>query len=131
MRILTIAVLFCFAGSALAEDKKPDGTWTKKAGDFDLKFTFKKDGVVHFTMGNGTDKCDMEAKCTYEKGNIVKGKLTKFTKQGNFPDLKEGHEFKFKFVIDGKKAKLSDIETEGADDQGKMAIEGEYEKGSD
>jgi hypothetical protein len=129
--MLSIAVLFAFGSVATAEDKKPEGTWGKKAEGFDIKVTFKKGDMLTFVMDNGNDKMELEAKCTFEKENVIKCKTTKYTKTGNGPDIKEGFEFSFKFKVDGKKAKMSDIEAEGVDEGGKQLVGGDYEKAAD
>lgn len=133
MRTLAVLALFVFGGIlAAADDKKPIGTWTKKAEGFDLKFTFKKDNVFVFGMDNGTDGAEMESKCTFEKDGTVKCEVTKFTKKGNFNAEKEvGYKFSFKFEVTGKKAKVSAIEGKDIDETAKSVVEGEYEKAAD
>lgn len=133
MRVLAITALFCCGVAALADDKKdakkPEGSWAKKESGFDIKFTFKKGDVLVVKMSNGADTIDLEAKCTFEKDGVVKCKTTKFTKEGNGPDVKAGDEFTFKIKFDGKKAKLSDIESKdiSIDDAGKNLVQGDYE----
>ncbi len=132
MRTVAILSLFVFTGVALAEDKKPVGSWCKKAEGFELKFTFKKDNVFVFSMDNGTDGCTMETKCTFEKDGTVKCEVTKFEKKGNFSEEKEvGYKFSFKFEINDKKAKVSDIKGENINEQAKAVVEGDYEKAAD
>jgi uncharacterized protein YkuJ len=138
MRIAAILSLFVFSGVVLAEDKKtaddkkPVGTWVKKAEGFELKFTFKKDNVFVFDMSNGSDGCTMESKCTFEKDGTVKCEVTKFEKKGNFDAAKEvGYKFSFKFDAKDKKATVSKIEGNDIDDQAKALVEGEYEKSAD
>src|SRR6516162_1790723 len=72
MRMLSIAVLFAFGSVAAAEDTKPEGTWGNKADGFDIKVTFKKGDMLTFVMDNGNDKMELEAKCTFEKENVIK-----------------------------------------------------------
>jgi uncharacterized protein YkuJ len=138
MRSLAVLILFVFSGVGVAEDKKPAdvkkpvGTWTKKAGDFEFKFTFKKDNVVVFSMSNGTDGCDMTSKCTFEKDGTVKCEVTQFEKKGNFPEEKKvGYKFSFKFAAKEKTATVSDIEGEDIDKSAKDAVEGDYDKSAD
>ena len=60
MRILSIAALFTvgvLAVPSFAEDKKdkaPTGSYTRKAGDLDLKLVWKKDSMMefHVTIGD-------------------------------------------------------------------------------
>lgn len=132
MRTLAVLSLFLIGGSALAEEKKPIGTWTRKAEGFDLKFTFKKDNVFVFSMSNGTDGCDMESKCTFEKDGTVKCEVTKFEKKGNFgADIAAGFKFSFKFEVGDKKATVSKLEGKDIDDQAKSLVEGDYPKAAD
>lgn len=131
MRSLAIAVLFVFVGVASADEKKPTGKWSKEADGFVLKFNFKKDDVMVFSMGNGNDTCEMETKCTHEKDSIVKCEVKKYTKNGNLPDVKEGFKFSFKFAVKDKKATISDIEAENVNDDAKKLVEGDYEKAAD
>ena len=132
MRVLTIVSVFVFSSALSAEEKKPVGTWSKKADGFDMKFIFKKDNVFVFSMDNGTDGCTMETKCTFEKDGIVKCEVTRFEKKGNFPEEKEvGYKFSFKFEVKDKKAKVSKIEGDNINEQAKAAVEGEYEKSAD
>lgn len=129
MRIAAIISMFVFSSIALAEEKQPVGTWTKKAEGFDLKFTFKKDNVFVFSMSNGSDGCVMTSKTTIDKDGTIKCEVTKFEKMGNFGAEKEvGYKFSFKFAVDGKRAKVSKIEGADIDDQAKAVVEGDYEK---
>jgi len=138
MRAVSIVVLFCFAGTAAAEEKKakteekkPTGAWTRKAEGYDLKFAFKKGDVMVFTMAGSNDSCEMENKCTYGKDGVVKCKVTKYSKNGNFPEIKEGFEFSFKFTIKDKMAKISDLEATGVEEAAKAVVEGDYDKVTD
>jgi hypothetical protein len=136
MRAMMIVALFCFAGTAVAEEKKSDskkpmGAWTKKADSFDIKFAFKKDDVMVFTMASTNESCEMTSKCTFGKDGAVKCKVTKFTKNGNFPEIQEGFEFSLKFVAKDKTAKISDLEAKGVDDAAKSIVEGDYDKATD
>ena len=132
MRALAILSLMVVSNASFAEEKKPVGTWTRKAEGFDLKFTFKKDNVFVFSMNNGSDGCEMESKCTFEKDGGVKCEVTKFEKKGNFgAPIEAGFKFSFKFEQDGKKAKVSKIEGKDIDDQAKAVVEGDYEKSAD
>jgi len=130
MRLVAIAALFCFSGSSLAEEKKPAGSWTKKVEAFEIKFAFKKDNVMVFTMVNSNENCEMTSKYTVEK-DVVKCKVTKYTKNGNFPEIKEGYEFSFKFTTKDKKAEISDIDGKDIDEMAKKIVEGDYEKATD
>jgi hypothetical protein len=136
MRALTIVAFFCFTGVVVAEEKKSDenkpaGAWVKKADSFEIKFAFKKDDVMVFTMTNSNENCEMKSKCTYGKDGAVKCKVTKFTKNGNFPDIEEGFEFSFKIVAKDKMAKITDLEAKGVDEAAKSLVEGDYEKATD
>ena len=131
MRSLAIVALFVFVGTLSAEEKKPTGKWSKEADGFVLKFDFKKADIMVFTMGNGNDSCEMETKCTFEKDGLVKCELKKYTKNGNFPDLKEGFKFSFKIVIKDKKAMISDVDAPDADENAKKLVEGEYQMVAD
>lgn len=115
-----------------AKDKELTGTFKRKAGDLDLKMAFKKDGVLVFEVGVGADGAVMDCKYKKEKDGTYKCEITKFEKKGDFPVTKEkGYEFSFKFAVKDGKGTLSDFKGADVDDNAKMAIEGEYEKGTD
>ena len=107
MRILAVLAVVAFTSSlVLAEekDKALTGTFTKKAGDFDLKFEFGKKNTFKFSMTNGSDGCEMDAKYTLEKDGTLKCEVTKFEKKGNSPAEKpNGYKFSFKADIKEKK----------------------------
>jgi predicted metal-binding protein len=131
MRMMSIVALLCFASAAMSDEKKPSGTWVKKVEGFEIKFAFKKGDVMVFSMGSSNESCQLESKCTFEKDGVVKCKVSKYTKNGNFPEVKEGFEFSFKFSAKDKSAKVSDINAADIDDTAKTFVEGDYEKATD
>lgn len=132
MRAIAIAALFCFSAAALAEDKKPTGNWSKKAEQFELKFSFQKNDVMVFTMDNGNDGCTMKSKCVFDKDGVVRCEVTDFEKKGNFPVTKEkGYKFSFKIEVKDKKAKVSHFEGDEIHEEAKSLLEGDYEKVAD
>lgn len=132
MRIAAMLVMFVLGATfakADEKDKKLSGAWTKKAGDFELKFDFKKENTFTFTMSNGTDGCELGAKYKLEKDGTLKCEVTSFEKKGQFPVEKTvGYKFSFKFDVTDKTAKLSDLAGDDIDDQGKQQLAGEYTK---
>ena len=115
-----------------AKDKELTGAFKRKAGEMDLKMTFKKDGVMVYEVTVGEAGCTMESKYKKEKDGTYKFEVTKFEKKGDFPVSKEkGYEFSFKFVVKDGKGTMSDFMGADVDDNAKMAIEGEYEKATD
>jgi hypothetical protein len=128
MRTLAVLTLLTLGGAAAADEKKLEGAWAKKVQDFEIKVAFPKADALVFTMGNGNDSCKLEAGYKREKDGTLKCKVTKYEKNGNFPDIKEGFEFSFKFEPKGKKGTLSDLKAENVADEAKGAVEGEYDK---
>jgi hypothetical protein len=131
MRILTVLALFACASLVRADDKDKDelkGTFTKKAGDFDLTFKFEKAGEFTFKMSNGTDGCVMDVKYTKEKDGLIKAEVTKFEKIGNFGAEKEkGYKFTMKAKLKDKKLEISEIEGDDISEDAKQTVQGEYE----
>src|SRR5262245_9773691 len=128
MRTLTVFALLAIAPMAVADDKELKGAFTKKAGDFDLTFEFKKDGIVVFKMTNGTDGCEMESKYTRDKDGVIKAEVTSFEKKGNFGVEKDkGYKFAFKAKINNKKLEISDLEGDDIGEEAKQLVHGEYE----
>jgi hypothetical protein len=139
MRILSVLAALVAAAllsiPAAAEEKAKDkeksnalaGAFSKKAGDYELTFDFKKD-TFNFKMISDANGCEVDFKYTRDKDGLVKGELTKFTKKGDFPVEKEkGYKLAFKAKIDGKKLVISDVDGEGIDDEAKNVFSGEYE----
>lgn len=146
MRILTLLALFGLLSFTVADDKKtdkkeekkekaderPKGKFTKSANNLELSWEFKKDDIVVFKMGDGTNGCTLEAKAKFEKDGLVKCTTETFVTEGNFPITKDkGFEFSFKYKVDGKKIVISDLEGEGINDEARETVGGEYESKTD
>jgi hypothetical protein len=139
MRSLALLVGMTLVSFSFAQDEKKDekknpanGTWTRKAGDFDLTLTFKKekkDTTLKISLLNGENGAIIDNEAKFEKDGVVKCKITKFEKKGDFKVEKEpGFEFSFKVKVEKKKMTLSDMEGKDIDDAGKAIFEGEYDK---
>ena len=137
MRMLSAFALLAaglVAGPAVADDaakkdKEPTGSYTRKAGDMDLKLEFKKDKVLLFHVTVGDAGCLMTSKYTTDKDGVYHCELTAFEKKGDFPVTKEkGYKFSFKFALKDKGATLADLTGDEIGEEPKKAIEGEYEK---
>jgi len=141
MRILSALALFAFTLSAAAvaapdkdkdKEKELSGTYTRKAGDMDLKLVFKKDNVLEFHVTVGDAGCVMTSKYTREKDGTVKAEVTNFEKKGDFPvDKPKGYQFSFKWEPGEKSGKLSELKGDEIADEQRQAVEGEYEAKSD
>jgi hypothetical protein len=132
MRILSIAALFVFVGTAAAEEKQLAGSWSRKADNHELKMVFLKDNMLQFSMNNGDDGCALDAKYTVDNDGVVKCEITKFEKKGNFGVEKEkGYKFSFKVEIKGKVAKISQFDGADIPDEAKSVLEGDYETVAD
>jgi hypothetical protein len=139
MRILPALALSAFALAAVAApDKEKDtpkelsGTYTKKAGDLDLKLVFKKDHVMEFHVTVGDAGCVMTSKYTRDKDGTIKAEVTNFEKKGDFPVTKDkGYQFTFKWEPGEKSGKLSELKGDDIQDEQRQAVEGEYEAKSD
>lgn len=138
MRVLSILALLA-AGvlviPASAEEKKakaPTGTYTRKAGDLDLKVVWKKESVMEFHVTVGDAGCVMTSKYTMEKDGVFKCEVTEFEKKGDFPAVKEkGYKFSFKLEMKDKKFVMSDLTGDDITADQKQAVEGEYDQASD
>lgn len=118
-----------------AEDKKDDkkkekpakltGSWSKDIGDGTVTFEFKSKDKLIATLDAGNKKLVVTCEYSVDKDGLVKGKITQSEGDGDKPQ--DGYTFKFKFVVDGDKAKLSDYDADNADAV-KSLLEGEYKK---
>jgi hypothetical protein len=136
----TLSVLALFAAGALvipaaAEEKKDkplSGTYTRKAGDLDLKMVWKKDNMMEYHVTAGDVGCVMTSKYTKEKDGTYKCEVTEFEKKGDFPAQKDkGYKFTFKLEMKDKKLVLSDLTGDDITSEQKQAVEGEYDYASD
>ena len=115
-----------------AKDKPLAGSYTRKAGDLDLKMVFKKDNVLDFHVTAGDAGCVMTSKYTKEKDGTYKCEVTTFEKKGDFPFTKDkGYKFSFKVEMKDKKLVLSDLNGDDIGAEQKQAAEGDYEHKSD
>lgn len=124
------------AGTLVADDKDAKkeltGTYTKKAGDLDLKLVFKKDNMMEFHVTVGDAGCVMTSKYTREKDGTIKAEVTNFEKKGDFPVEKpKGYQFSFKWEPGEKSGKLSELRGEEIGEDQRQSVEGEYEAKSD
>lgn len=131
------AVLALCLGGALfgvshADEKAKDkekartGSFSRTAGDLNLKIVFKKDKVLEYHVAAGDASCVLTCKYTVEK-DVYSMEVTEFTKKGEFPVTKEkGYKFSMKIVGDDKKLTVSDFKGDDVDDGAKQAIEGDY-----
>lgn len=135
MRILSALALLA-AGTLVADDKDAKkeltGTYTKKAGDLDLKLVFKKDNMMEFHVTVGDAGCVMTSKYTREKDGTIKAEVTNFEKKGDFPVEKpKGYQFSFKWEPGEKSGKLTELRGEEIGEDQRQSVEGEYEAKSD
>lgn len=136
MRLLSIALL-CLGGlvvSLHAEDKPKEkakdaaltGTYTRTAGDLDLKLVFLKDGMAEYHVAIGDANCVLTCKYKVEK-DVYSFEVTEFAKKGDFPVVKEkGYKFSMKLAKGDKKLTVSEFKGDDVDDGAKAAIEGDY-----
>lgn len=132
MRTLSVLALLAVGVVAVADDKdkkEPTGTYTRKAGDLDLKLDFKKDKVVVFTGDVGDVGFVMTSKWEMGADGIYHCEVTKFEKKGDFPVIKEkGYKFSFKLEVKDKSVVMSDLNGDEIAEDQKKAVEGEWEK---
>jgi hypothetical protein len=138
MRTLSVLALFAIGmlvDPAAAEEKKEkplSGTYTRKAGDLDLKMVWKKDNIMEYHVTIGDAGCVMTSKYTKEKDGTYKCEVTEFEKKGDFPAQKDkGYKFTFKLEVKDKKVVLSDLTGDDIANEQKQAVEGEYDFASD
>ena len=132
MRTLSVLALFAVGLVAVADDKdkkEPSGSYTRKAGDMDLKIEFKKDKVMVFHGDVGGAGFVMTSKYDRDADGIYHCEVTKFEKKGDFPVTKEkGYKFSFKLEVKDKAIVMSDLNGDEISDDAKKAVEGEYER---
>jgi len=132
MRTLSVLALFAFGLVAVADDKdkkEPTGSYTRKAGDMDLKIEFKKDKEMVFHGDVGDVGFVMTSKYMKDADGIYHCEVTKFEKKGDFPVAKEkGYKFTFKLEVKEKAIVMSDLNGDEIGEEQKKAVEGEYEK---
>jgi hypothetical protein len=133
MRMLSVLALFAFGLVAIADDKDKKkeltGTFTRKAGDMDLKLEFKKDKELVFHGDIGDVGFIMTSKYEKDADGIYHCEVTKFEKKGDFPVVKEkGYKFSFKVEVKEKAIVMSDLNGDEIQEEQKKAVEGEYEK---
>ena len=133
MRTLSVLALFAVTLVAVADDKdkkkEPTGSYTRKAGDMDLKIEFKKDKEMVFHGDVGDVGFVMTSKYTTDADGIYHCEVTKFEKKGDFPVTKEkGYKFSFKLEVKEKAIVMSDLNGDEISEDAKKAVEGEYEK---
>jgi len=134
------ALLFAafIAAPVLADDKKnaekaaPTGIWAKEHNGANIRMNFAKKDELTMTVEAGDASLTIVMNLKEDKDGAIKATTAKVTKTGDFPvDVKKDFECSFKFKIDGKTAKLSDLKANDNEDQTKDALEGTYEKAED
>lgn len=131
MKTVFAAVLALgLVSTALADDKKDApklaGTWVREADGIELAFQFVGDDVVKVSVMAGDNGIVSTCKYTVSTDGVISAKITDVKEKGTFPSKPPvGLEFKCKFKIDGKTAKLTDFESEKAEGA-KDVLEGEY-----
>jgi hypothetical protein len=133
MRTLSVLALFAFTLVAVADDKDKkkelSGSYTRKAGDMDLKIEFKKDKEMVFHGDVGDVGFVMTSKYMQDADGIYHCEVTKFEKKGDFPVTKEkGYKFTFKLEVKDKAIVMSDLNGDEISEDARKAVEGEYEK---
>ena len=131
----SLALFLCVAVAAYAADEKkaatlPTGAWTRETDAATLRFHFKKDDLA-ITAKAGEATMTLTCTCEIDKEGIIKVKITEVKVKGDFPEPpKAGTEMSFKFVVDGKTAKLTDFKSKELE-HAKAIVEGEYESKAD
>src|SRR5437016_4059168 len=96
------ALAFLFAGAALcrAEEQpaKPIGTWTRQAGDHDIKFEIKPDGM-RCTLKQGGSSVDIDMDYGVSKDGVLFGRIRKVEKTGTDNGPEAGELFSFRIAV--------------------------------
>ena len=139
MRLFTAIALCALVGVTFADDKKDEkktapafsGKWVREADNFELVFSFEKDGKLMLDVKAGENGLSLTTTYSVDKDSKVTAEITEVKEKGNFPTKPEkGSKFSFKFKVDDKKATLSDFEIPDGD-SAKAIVEGEYKKKTD
>jgi hypothetical protein len=134
MRWTTALVVFavCFLLPVNAADppaRKPTGSWTRKAGDMTITFTFKADTLE----ARVTDGATVEIQADYglTKDGTLFGIITKPTKTGTDQGPSEGDLFSFRIKVEKDTLTISDLKGTAGGEGAKNAVEGEYKPAKD
>lgn len=121
---------FALADDAKDKPKSPTGTWKKADGELVLEFVDKETLKIQPHGG----KADITIACSYTAGKdgVLKVKITGHEAKDEIKKkLKEvapvDTELSFKWLVDGDKATLDDVEGKNADGL-KTHLEGKFEK---
>lgn len=108
------------------EAPKLKGIWTRDADGIEVSFHFESAEKCKVTVMAGDNGIVATCKYSVGKDGVISAKITDVKEKGSFPAKPAvGLEFKCKFTIDGKTAKLTDFEAEKAEGA-KDVLEGEY-----
>jgi hypothetical protein len=125
----SIAFLVLVLGTsavAAADDGKPIGSWTRKAGDNSVRFDIKADGMQVTLMDGTGSSIKIDASYTVKDG-MLSGVIKKVERKGIDGGPGEGDKFGFRFKVEKDKMILSELK--GTDsDEAKQLVEGEYQK---
>jgi hypothetical protein len=104
--------------------KKPAGSWTRKAGDMTITFTFKAD-TLEARVTNGSTIV-VQADYGVTKDGTLFGIITKAKKEGTADGPNEGDLFSFRVKVEKDTLTLSDLKGTAGGEGAKNAVEGEY-----
>jgi uncharacterized lipoprotein YbaY len=123
--LFVLAVCFLLpVNAADAPAKKPAGSWTRKAGDMTITFTFKADSL-EARVSNGTT-IEVQADYGLTKDGTLFGIVTKATKTGTDQGPSEGDLFSFRVKVEKDTLTISDLKGTAGGEGAKNAVEGEY-----
>ncbi len=132
-RVLTTAAALALLAAVLpatapvsggdTKPARPSGTWTRTAGDFEVRFDFQAD-TLKCTLSGGGVTIAIDADYAVARDGTVFGRISKVDKAGgggpNVGDL-----FSFKFKVKGDTLTISDLGPETNADA-RQLVEGDY-----
>jgi hypothetical protein len=121
-------VLTCpLAGRAEDAPKKPLGTWTRRAGDVDLKFEIRP-ADMSFTLEQGGNRMTFDIDYGVTKDGVLFGRVHKVEKVGTTEGPEAGDLFSFRFAVDKDTLTLSELKATRESAEARQLVEGEYKK---
>jgi hypothetical protein len=128
--LFVLAVGFTLPASAEdAPAKKPTGSWTRKAGDMTITFTFKADSLEARVTNGSTIVAQADYGMT--KDGTLFGIVTKVKKEGTADGPSEGDLFSFHVKFEKDTLTISDLKGTAGGEGAKNAVEGEYKPAKD
>jgi hypothetical protein len=104
--------------------KKPLGTWSRSAGELEVKFQIKEDTLKCTISGMGLT-IDVDADYAMSKDGVIFGRVNKVEKKGACVGPNVGDLFTFKFAVKDNVMTVSELGPQNNADAREL-VEGDY-----